>query len=605
MGSSVLAVVLSGGIHLDPIDIVIIVGFLVLFMGIGISQAKKSGKNLTSYFLGGRNLPWYIAGISMVATTFAADTPLAVAELVGKDGIAGNWVWWNFLLGGMLTTFFFSRLWRRANVLTEVELIEIRYSGKPARFLRGFKAVYLGLFMNVMIIGWVNFALISLLKGFFGLSGNEALMYTALAMVAVAIYSSLSGLTGVAYTDVVQFIVAMTGCIILAILVVNSSEIGGIEGLKEKLSGEKAGALQFFPSFGSGTSSTGYMLTIGIGAFLARIGMQWWSSWYPGAEPGGGGYIAQRMMSTPREKDAVYSTLLFQIAHYCLRPWPWIIVGLCAIVLYPDLGADEKQMGYVYAMRDFLPAGLKGLLIVAFFAAYMSTISTQLNWGASYLVNDLYARFIRKKEGFIDKEAAGRHYVAAGKITTVFLMIVALGVTTQIKSIASIWDFIFQCGAGLGLVLIVRWYWWRVNAWAEIVASIVPFAGYTLSEFVLHLDFASSMLFTVLLTTVCWLIIAYSTPPTERKTLEAFYAQVKPLGAWKKFSSTEDQTKGHAEMKYLFFAWIFAILFTYGILFLSGKIILHEWNEAIIYALVVIASFAGLRVFVRKSGIFE
>lgn len=598
-------VLLSRGISLANIDIIIIAGFLALFIGIGVSQAKKSGKNLNNYFLGGRSLPWYIAGISMVATTFAADTPLAVAELVGNDGIAGNWVWWNFLLGGMLTTFFFSRLWRRANVLTEVELIEIRYSGKAARFLRGFKAVYLGLFMNVMIIGWVNFAVISLLKGFFGLTGNEALFYTALAMLLVAIYSSLSGLRGVVYTDVVQFVVAMVGCIVLAVLVLQSSEIGGIEGLKEKLSGERSGALQFFPSFTQGESSAGYMMTIGVGAFLARIGMQWWSSWYPGAEPGGGGYIAQRMMSTPREKDAVYSTLFFQIAHYCLRPWPWIIVGLCAIVLYPELGANEKQMGYVYAMRDYLPAGLKGLLIVAFFAAYMSTISTQLNWGASYLVNDLYARFVKPPGHFENETDAGRHYVLSGRIATLLLMFVALGVTTQIKSIASVWDFIFQCGAGLGLVLILRWYWWRVNAWAEIVASVVPFAGYALSEFVFHFDFAAAMLFTVILTSCCWITAAYFAPQTDHKTLVSFYDKVKPLGAWKQFRGEHSKNNSNRNLWHLSLAWLSAVVFTYGVLFLSGKVILQMWNEALIYGGIVLLSFIMMRTFISKSGIFD
>jgi SSS family solute:Na+ symporter len=363
--------------ELQWIDWSIIILFLLTSLGIGIYYKKKSSGSLSDFFLGGRNLPWYIAGTSMVATTFAADTPLAVAELVANNGIAGNWLWWSFLLGGTLTTFFFAPLWRKANVLTEVELLELRYDGKKAALLRGFKAIYLGVFINILIIGWVNLALNALLVVFFDIPPNEVLYYTGAAMLLAALYSSLGGLWGVAVTDAFQFVIAMIGSIVLAVIVVNSEQVGGIAGLKEKL---PPGSLNFFPQIGDGSLGAG--LTLSFGAFLAYAGFQWWASWYPGAEPGGGGYVAQRMMSTKSPKDSVYATLLFQIGHYCIRPWPWIIVALCAVVLYPDLAVADKKLGYVMAMKEFLPTGMKGLLLAAFLAAYMSTISTQLNWGA-------------------------------------------------------------------------------------------------------------------------------------------------------------------------------------------------------------------------------
>jgi len=593
---------------MPTLDWLIIIFFLILILAIGISLTKRAGKNLSSFFLGGRNLPWYIAGISMVATTFAADTPLLVAGLIATEGISGNWLWWNFLLGGMLTAFFFSRLWRRAEVMTEVEFIELRYSGRVAAFLRGFKAIYLGLFMNVIIIGWVNFALITVLQGFFDMSREDAFLITALAMLFVAVYSSLSGLLGIAITDNIQFVIAMAGCIILAVLTVNSPEIGGIGGLKASLSGDKANALKFLPDIGQSGTNAGYALTIGIGAFLARIGLQSWSSWYPGAEPGGGGYIVQRMLSTKNERHSLYATLLFQVAHYCLRPWPWIVVGLCALVLYPELGPQEKEMGFVLAMKDFLPTGLRGLLLVAFFAAYMSTISTQLNWGASYMVNDLYKRFIIKPRS--DKsdtvgEDDHKKLVRASRIVTVMLMIIALVVTSQIQTIRSVWDFVFQCGAGLGLVLILRWYWWRVNAWSELSASVAPFVGFYLSEYQFGFDFAQGMLFTVSFTTIVWLVVTFLTPPDDMAHLSRFYKKVYPGGFWKPVRQVAGMTEEKNRMWPLFLAWIVAIIFTYSLLFLTGKIILQEWTIAAWLGLTCTGSLTILIILIKKARLFE
>ncbi|MTI39749.1 sodium:solute symporter family protein [Fulvivirga lutimaris] len=580
-------------------DYLIIIIFIGITLFIGLKFRKEAGKDISSFFLGGRNLPWYIAGISMVATTFAADTPLAVTELVAQNGIAGNWLWWNMLAGGMLTTFFFARYWRRAEVLTDIELIEMRYSGKPAKFLRGFRSIYFGVFMNVLIIGWVNVALMSLLKVFFDIPDNQLLWYVAGAMILVSSYSAMSGLLGVAFTDVIQFGIAMIGSIILAVLVLNSEQIGGIDNLKSSL---PEGTLSFFPAVGSEGSGT--MLALGVGSFFAFIGVQWWASWYPGGEPGGGGYIAQRMMSTKSEKDAIYSTLFFQIAHYCIRPWPWIIVALCAVILYPDLSAADSKLGYVMAMKDFLPTGLKGLLLVAFFAAYMSTISTQLNWGTSYLINDFYQRFINPK-------ADNKLLVRASRIGTIVIMFIALFVTSQINSISGVWAFIVECGAGLGLVMILRWYWWRINAWTEIVATIAPFVGYGLAKFVfVNFDPAwgkgigedpRSFFFTVGLTTIAWIITAFVTKPTDSTVLKSFFDKINPDGNWRPFRK---ESNGKRIMQ-LGICWISAIIFAYSVLFFTGSIILKEFADAGIYAGLIFVSFMILRTVSRKVKVFE
>ncbi len=589
---------------LETIDWIIISAFLLLSLFIGLRYKNKASGSINDFFLGGRNLPWYIAGISMVATTFAADTPLAVTELVAQNGISANWVWWNFLIGGMLTTFFFANLWRRANVLTELELIELRYSGKAASLLRGFKSIYLGLFMNVLIIGWVNVAMVSILQVFFDIPESTAFWYMIIVMIIAMIYSSLSGLLGVAITDTVQFVIAITGCIILAVIIINTKEIGGMEGLKSKL---PDGALNFLPQIGNSESNTFSTLTISIGAFFSFAAIQWWASWYPGAEPGGGGYIAQRMMSTKNEKDAVFATLFFQIAHYCLRPWPWIIVGLCSLILYPDL--TDKKLGFVIAMKDYLPTGLKGLLFVAFLAAYMSTISTQLNWGASYLVNDLYKRFIRKNKNK-DVQQEEKHLVNVSRYFTIIIMIVGAFVTTMINSISAVWEFIMECGAGLGLVLILRWYWWRINAWSEITATIAPFIGYIIGHYLLENSLGNwftenrgSFIFTVLFTSISWIIITFLTKSTQKEKLESFYLLVKPDGNWKPFEHLIP--KSNSNLKNLTICWLSAVTLTYSILFATGKLIFLEYLDAFYFSLSAIISFIILRYFLIRTNIFN
>jgi Na+/proline symporter len=578
---------------LATLDWIVMAAFMALILYIGLSYAKSGSQNLESFFLGGRNLPWYIAGLSMVATTFAADTPLAVTEIVGQKGIAGNWLWWSFLAGGMLTTFFFAGLWRRSGVLTEAELVELRYSGPEAKVLRGFKAVYLGVFMNLAILAWVNVAMISILQGVLGITPEAAFWYTALLMLITAVYSSVSGLTGIAMTDAIQFFVAMAGCIVLAILVLQAPAIGGLSGLKTQINNINPRIMNFLPTVGNQPSVGTFGLS--IMAFFAYAGVQWWSAWYPGAEPGGGGYIAQRMMSTRSDKESIYATLFFQIAHYCIRPWPWIIVGLAALVLYPELPAESAKLGYVYAMRDFLPAGLKGLLLVAFISAYMSTISTQLNWGSGYVINDLYQRFI-------NKDASDKHYVMASRVMTIVLMILGLYMSTFINSISGTWEFIMQCGAGLGLVLILRWYWWRINAWSEISATIAPFVATAICYYK-GIEFPEAFLLTVAYTTVIWLIVTFMTNPTDEKVLHHFYQKVRPGGAWpQRFKAG---VEGSSNMGILVLCWLLGITLTYSALFFIGKLLFLEWQNAAILGIVMLLSAFGLKTLLPKARIFS
>lgn len=617
---------------LSLLDWIIIGAFLLLSLGIGLYFRKEAGKSLTDFFLGGRNLPWYVAGISMVATTFAADTPLAVSELVAGGGIAKNWLWWSFLIGGAFTTFFFAVLWRRANVMTELEFIQVRYEGKPAFYLRLFKSIYLGLFINAIIIAWVNLAMMSLLEVFFELSKTEALLATVGLMILAVSYSALSGLKGVAVTDTIQFTIAMVGCIILAVLVLQSDEIGGMANLKERL---PESTFDFVPSIG-GSSSDLHGFGLSIGAFLAFVSIQWWASWYPGAEPGGGGYVAQRMMSTRTEKDSVWATLLFQIGHYCIRPWPWIVVGLCAIALYsPEFALDqsaslgaldshesigsyleahpdvigttkeqvaryhfEPRLGFVFVMKDYLPKGLVGLLLVAFFAAYMSTISTQVNWGASYLIND----FILPLSSNDNQQSL----VIYSRIASVGIMILGAAVTPMVTSISGVWEFIMQCGAGLGAVLILRWYWWRINAWSEISATLAPIVGYAFCYFYLNDALGSGFTdnygpyyVTVGFTTLTWLMATFITSPPSQQLISSFEGRVKPIGWWPSAAGR------NRELKWMFLLTLCMIVLIISVLFGIGSFILLEPVNGIIYLSLATLSIVGLRSFLKKSNTFE
>ncbi len=554
------------------IDYLIILAYFIFSLSIALYYTRRAGKSTDEFFLSGRNLPWYLAGLSMVATTFAADTPLAVTELVAKNGIAGNWVWWNFAFGGLLTVFFFAKLWRRAGIMTEVEFAEIRYSGKPAKFLRGFRAVYLGLFINVIIMGWVNKAMASILTGMFGIPESEVIFYVFGCMLLVAFYSALSGLWGVVITDAFQFFIAMTGCIILAVIVVNSGQVGGISGLQSKLPEH---TFNFLPVI-SNVKDAGMAFSLSVTSFLAYVGIIWWASWYPGAEPGGGGYVAQRMMSAKDEKHSLFATLFFQIAHYGIRPWPWIIVGMCSLILYPNLAADQKGLGYIYAMKDFLPAGLKGLLVAAFFAAYMSTIATQLNWGTSYLINDFYRRFLNQNK-------SDNHYVKSSRTVTILLMIISAVVTLFISTISGAWVFIMECGAGLGLVLILRWYWWRINAWSEISAMITPFVVYPILK-INGVEFPITLFILVLCTTVVWVSVTFATRPTSEDVLLKFYTRIHPGGVlWKKISDKLPGVKSDAEFPGMFVNWIAGVVLVYSFLFGTGALLFGDILKSLIF----------------------
>ena len=576
---------------MELLDYLIVIAYFIFSVSIALIYSKRAGKSTNDFFLSGRNLPWYLAGISMVATTFAADTPLAVTELVAKNGISGNWIWWNFAFGGMLTVFFFARLWRRAGIMTEAEFAEIRYSGKPARFLRGFRALYLGLFMNVIIIGWVNKAMSSILQGMFGIDESVVMFYVFACMILVAVYSAISGLWGVVITDAFQFFIAMFGCIVLAIIVVNSPQIGGIAGLKQNL---PEYAFEFFPTISDIPSAAG-TLAMSVFSFLAYIGIIWWASWYPGAEPGGGGYVAQRMMSAKDEKHSLFATLFFQIAHYAIRPWPWILVGLASLVLYPELSDAQKGMGFIYAMRDFLPVGLKGLLVAAFFAAYMSTIATQLNWGTSYIINDFYKRFVN--EG---KDES--HYVLSSRIATIVLMLVSLVVTLLISKISGAWAFIIECGAGVGLVLILRWFWWRINAWSEISAMITPFIIFPILKS-MGILFPYSLFIIVPGTTLVWVVVTFLTKPTSEEILFSFYKKIHPGGLmWKKISSKLPEVESDSGFFRLFINWLIGVILVYSILFGTGKLILGEFTAFFVYLAVALMSVSIIYINLSKIG---
>lgn len=590
---------------MTSIDITLIALYFTASIAIALYFRKRAGKSTEDFFLSGRKMSWWLAGTTMVATTFAADTPLAVTELVAKNGIAGNWLWWNMVAGTMLTVFFFARLWRRAGILTDVEFIELRYSGKSAAFLRGFKAVYLGIFMNVIIMGWVNLAMASILKVIFGIEEDSVLLYIIGAMIIVGIYSAISGLWGVAFTDMFQFVIAMAGCIVLAVVVTGLPEIGGVQGLMKSLPPHVFG---FFPSVSIGATgaATGIM-TLSATAFIAHIAVQWWSSWYPGNEPGGGGYIAQRMMSAKDERSSLLATLWFAVAHYALRPWPWIIVALASLVLYPDL--EYPREGYIMAMRDHLPPGLLGFLVAAFLAAYMSTIATHLNWGSSYIINDLYKRFIKK-------DADEKHYVLVSRIVTLLLVIISSLMIKVMNSISGSWEFIIECGAGLGLVLILRWYWWRINAWSEIVAMIVPILAYGVpllafraahpgEAYVPFIQFPESLFFIAGVTTLSWIVITLVTKPVAKEQLAAFHRRVWPGGpGWKKIREECAADGEKAEpLSRLLADWVLGIALVYSSLFSIGELIFqsHARGMLLLAAAVIIFIVLAYRLRNRKG----
>jgi Na+/proline symporter len=597
--------------NLTVLDWTVIALYFLFNLGIGLYYARRARGSTSEFFLSGRDVPWWLAGTSMVATTFAADTPLLVTGLVVKNGIAGNWLWWNMVMSGMLTVFFYARLWRRAGVMTDIEFAELRYSGKPAAFLRGFRALYLGIPINCIILAWVNLAMIKILhetlqfddlaagtswanalRHYFSVKEPVSLLILIGILLFTSYYTTISGLWGVLVTDLFQFVLKMGMVILLAILAVHA--VGGIDSLKSHVnsaditSGQAGSRLDFFPPLDSA-----WMPAIALCVYLS---VNWWATWYPGAEPGGGGYVAQRIFSAKNERHGVLATLWFNVAHYALRPWPWILTALATIVLYPGLA--DKEAGYIKALMDpaVFPTWLRGFMIAAFAAAYMSTIGTQLNWGASYVINDFYRRFIVRN-------ASERHYVIASQIATVLLMALSLIITAYLSSIEYAWKLLMVTGAGTGTVLLLRWFWWRINAWSEISAMIVAAAVslYLQSAYGPKWNgddphqFAYLMLTTVGITTVAWLIVTLLTPAEPTGTLVEFYKRVRPAGpGWKRIAAQAgDLANGPKEsLVTQFINWVLGCVMIYGTLFGIGKLIFKEWAAG--GAWLVVAVVAGI-----------
>jgi solute:Na+ symporter, SSS family len=571
--------------NLSILDWTVIGAYFLFNLGIGIYYARRARGSTSEFFLSGRNVPWWLAGTSMVATTFAADTPLAVTGFVAKNGIAGNWLWWNFVMSGMLTVFLYARLWRRAGVMTDIEFAELRYSGKPAAFLRGFRALYLGLPINCIILGWVNLAMVKILEITLGVNKRGAIMIVIGMLLFTAFYTAISGLWGVLVTDLFQFALKMGMVIVLAILAVNA--VGGIDSMKAQITAMDAGSgsrLAFFPEFDSA-----WMPAITLFVYLGVI---WWSTWYPGAEPGGGGYVAQRIFSAKNERHGLLATLWFNVAHYALRPWPWILTALASLILYPNL--VDKESGYIMTLMDpnVFPTYLRGFMLAAFAAAYMSTIGTQLNWGASYVINDFYRRFIQR-------EASEKHYVVASQVVTVLLMIVSLVVTFYMESIGGAWKLLLVTGAGTGTVLLLRWFWWRINAWSEVSAMITAAIVSIFLQLVLRWDsdqprdFAYLMLVTVGTTSIVWIVVTTLTSPEPMEKLIAFYRRVRPEGpGWNEIAARADLAESHAQgrLSLQFVNWILGCALIYGSLFGIGKLIFKEWTAAALYLFVAIVA---------------
>jgi solute:Na+ symporter, SSS family len=600
--------------NLSAIDWAIVFAYFALSMAIGIIFTKKGGESVEEYFLSGRNVSWWLAGASMVATTFAADTPLVVTGFVFANGVAGNWIWWNMLMSGMLTVFFFARLWRRAGVMTDVEFAELRYSGRPAAVLRGFRALYLAIPINLIILGWVTKAMIKILTISLGLKTVNVLgMNISGEVIAVGIcflitvaYSTGAGMWAVLWTDLVQFVIKMSAVIILAVYAVRA--VGGMSALKAGVAthfGSSDAALSVLPVRWTDGGIAGYawMPLLTLAVFLS---VQWWAAWYPGAEPGGGGYVAQRIFSSKTERDGVLATLTFQVAHYALRPWPWIVTALAAVILYPNgVGPNnDHEAAYVQAYVDLLPTPWRGFMMAGFAAAYMSTVGTQLNWGASYLVNDFYKRFL-------NKSASERHYVTVSRWATVVLFLLSIIVTSMIDTVGAMWELLLALGSGTGLVLILRWYWWRINAWSEISAMIASFVVSVGAMALVKSRLPAGspliqtyvMLITVAVSTVVWLTVTYVTAPEPDTKLEAFYQRVRPGGpGWRRISAKLGYGRETIPGGALAWTnWLAGVVAVYASLFGIGKLVFGELGTGLVLLVIAALAFAWIAKAFREE----
>jgi SSS family solute:Na+ symporter len=561
-------------------DWTVVALYFLINLGIAFSFRHRAGSSLQEYFLSGRDIPWWLAGTSMVATTFAADTPLAVTGMVARGGIAGNWLWWNFLASGMLTVFFYARLWRRSGVMTDIEFSELRYAGSAAAFLRGFRALYLSIPIGCIVLGWVNLAMVKILMLVLNVDKTTGLGVVMGLIALTSLISTLSGLWGVLVTDALQFLIKMAMVVVLCLASLGA--VGGMEGMKSKLAAAgKSSMLGFAPDLDSPLMP---MMT-----FLVYISVLWWSTWFPGSEPGGGGFVAQRMMCARDEKHSLLATLWFNVAHYALRPWPWIITALATVILYPDLADPES--GYVRVMMDHLPPALRGLMLAGFAAAFMSTNSTQLNWGAAYLVNDGYRRFLKK-------DGSERHYVRASQAATVLLTGISAGVTFYMDSIGGAWKLLMATGAGTGGVLLLRWYWWRINAWSEVSAMVSAFVVSIALQTVWKLDsdepeqFAWLMLITTTVSTGVWLLTTMLTRPEPNHVLVDFYRRTKPSAGWGPIALLAPEVRPVRDGLSNLLCWICGCVLVYGILFGAGKLIFGQTAQGLLFTGIGVAAGA-------------
>lgn len=595
---------------LQWIDWLIVAGTLLICFAPALFFGKRAGKNTSEFFVSGRAVPWWLAGLSMVATTFSSDTPNLVTDIVRRHGVAGNWVWWAFVLTGVATVFFYARLWRRSEVMTDLEFYEIRYSGKAAGVVRGFRSVYLGLFFNCVIMASVNLAACKIANVLFGLPRWQTLTIVGVMNVAFAAHS---GLWGVLVIDMIQFFLKMTAVVAAAYYAVQ--HVGGLGVLVDKLSAPCLAPdgqtvlhyLNFLPDFTSNAD-------LALAVFIMPLAVQWWATWYPGSEPGGGSYIAQRMLASKSEQDSLGAVLFFNVAHYVLRPWPWILVGLCSIIVFPQLSdiqkafpdLDPKLLGHDIAypaMLKFLPVGFIGLMVGGLIAASSSTILTHLNWGSSYLVHDFYRRFLRP-------DASERHYVAAGRLTTVGLFVIAAGMVYLMDTAKDNFDIILQVGAGTGLLYLLRWYWWRINAWCEVVAMISSF-GISLVLLILKkqagVAFSThhALLITIAVTTVSWIATAFLGPPTDRETLIAFYRKVRPCGpGWRRIREAaglpaNDPAAPRDNIPLALLGWSAGCAMIWSSLFTVGSFLYGRLPQAGLLLVVFVFS-AGVLLFVIR-----
>jgi len=577
--------------QLNGIDWTVVLLYGLVVVTVGLIFARRAGQGVQEFFLSGRQLPWWLLGTSMVATTFSTDTPNLVTDLVRTGGVSQNWLWWAFLITGMCTVFFYAKLWRRSGALTDIGFYELRYSGSPAAFLRGFRAIYLGVFFNVMIMATVSLAAIKIAGVLLGLDKYTTVL---IAGTATVLYSATSGLWGVVITDLLLFVIAMVGSLAAAYFALAQPEVGGLAGLISHPALE--GKLSILPDFSDWSTA----LTV----LIVPIAVQWWSTWYPGAEPGGGGYIAQRMLAARNEKEAMGATLWFNIAHYALRPWPWIIVALASLVMYPSLESIvarfpnldpsivRHDLAYP-AMLVYLPHGLLGLVVASLAAAFMSTISTHLNWGASYVVDDVYRRFVAP-------DRSERHYVAVGRWSTVVLIILASIVSLWLENALQAFQILLQIGAGTGLIFLLRWFWWRINAWSELAAMTISFLVAIYFQFVHQaIGFAplhpSLMLVTgVAITTIGWVTVTLLTPPTDGAVLQSFYDSIRPFGRGWRHAVTVEGGSGDESLPAAFLCWFLGCVVVYGALFGTGFVLYGNVPAGMVCAVVVGGAAVGL-----------